>query len=302
LLAAAAALGPCAAALAGTIEGSVEFPGGLVPALTVYASDLDTSKVRMLQLARGQTSFAVEVPPGRYVVFLAPTEPGSPNVYGAYTQYSLCAAHDLDRCADHALVPITIGAKARQASVAIDDWYLTDEVAGQIDRMRGLAAGNPGFESEPLSAPRFSEYPSEPFGAAAPPDLDLGGSELSAQDRAMLRQALLNGPNFAGYLTATLTSCGLACGRFLLVDWRSGAVHELALQRPSSEVAETLTLPCRSDETVLFRRDSRLLFVTRMRGKAVVTQYFVWNQNSGALVQNGEYQRAPQSFCAVAAR
>jgi len=62
------------------------------------------------------------------------------------------------------------------------------------------------------------------------------------------------------------------------------------------------TLPCRTDEALLFRRDSRLLSVTRLRGAAVVTQYYVWNQKNAALVQSGEYQRTSQTFCAVAAR
>ena len=49
----------------------------------------------------------VEVPSGRYLVFLAPNEPGAPNIYGAYTEYSLCAPHDADgKCEDHALVSV----------------------------------------------------------------------------------------------------------------------------------------------------------------------------------------------------
>jgi hypothetical protein len=42
--------------------------------------------------------------------------------------------------------------------------------------------------------------------------------------------------------------------------------------------------------------------VSRTRGTAVVTQYYVWNQKNAALVQSGEYQRTSQTFCAVAAR
>jgi hypothetical protein len=61
-------------------------------------------------------------------------------------------------------------------------------------------------------------------------------------------------------------------------------------------------LPCRPEEALLFRRDSRLLIMTRVRGTTVVTQYFVWNQNNAALLPSGEYQRTSQTFCAVAAR
>jgi hypothetical protein len=296
-LAAVTSLGQSAGALAGTIEGAVTFPSQLVPSMTVYASELDTARVHKVRLARGQASFSVEVPPGRYLVFLAPNEPGAPDIYGAYTRYSLCASHDIDaQCADHALVPVTITAKAPRAAVTIDDWYLTDDSAEQIDHILGAADGA-RFPSEPLSAPRFSEYPSESFEAAVNPKIDFGGGELSAEDREMVQQALSGGPNFAGHVTAILTNCGPACGHLVLVDWRSGQVQEPA---PLTEIQGAL--PCRREEAVLFRRDSRLLSVTRMRGAAVVTQYYVWNQNTDALVQSGEYQRTSQAFCAVAAR
>src|ERR1700730_7173109 len=174
-LAAAASLGGSAGAGAGAIEGAVTFPAQLVPSMTAYASDLDTLKVHSVQLPRGQANFTVEVPPGRYLVFLAPNEPGAPNVYGAYTQYCLCALHDIGQCEDHTLVPITITAKVPRAAVTIDDWYLTDAVAEQIDRTRGIAAG---VELESSSAPRFSEYPSAPFDASAKLKVEYGGSDL----------------------------------------------------------------------------------------------------------------------------
>jgi hypothetical protein len=294
--AAAASLSLSAGALAGTIEGIVTFPTQLVPSMTAYASDLDTSRVRSVQLVRGQANFTVEVPAGRYLVFLAPNEPGAPNIYGAYTQYSLCAPHDSDaRCQDHALVAITITAKAPRGAVTIDDWYLTDDIAEQIDRIRGIAAG---MNSEPLSAPRFSEYPSAWYDASAAPKIDFDGSELSEAQRAEVLQALSSAPNFAGHVTAAFTHCGPSCGRVVLIDWLTGAIQGLPLQ-PAVELQGSL--PCRTDEALSFRRDSRLLSVTRTRGAAVVTQYFVWNQKNAALAQSGEYQRNLQTFCSIAA-
>jgi hypothetical protein len=297
LPAAVASLAFCAGAAAGTIDGTVTFPGEQVPSMTVYASDLETSRVHSVQLARGQASFTVEVPAGRYLVFLAPNEPGAPNVYGAYTEYSLCEPHDTDgKCEGHALVPVVINARTPHATVAIDDWYLSDDIAGQIDRIRGAAAA---FYSEPLSAPRFSEYPSASFDMSTASKVDLGGAELSDENRALVQQALASGPNFAGHVSVTLIHCGPACGRLLLIDWRSGAVQELASPHPPGDIQGTL--PCRTEEALLIRRDSRLLSVTRPRGTAVVTQYYVWNPKNAVLVLSAEYQRSAQTFCSIAA-
>ena len=300
-LTALASLGPSAGALAGTIEGTIDFPSELVPSMTVYASELDTARVHSTQFTRGQANFTIEVPPGRYVLFSTPNEPGAPDIYGAYTEYSLCAPHGVEgKCEDHALITVAITAKAQRTTVTIDDWYLSDEVADQIDHIRGISAGGgTRFDSEPLSAPRFSEYPSMPFDATAPPSIDFDDIDMSEEDRAAVQQALSNGPNFAGHVTATLTPCGLGCGRLLLIDWQTGAVRGLPVKGPQTEIQGSL--PCRLDEALVFRRDSRLLSVTRPRGTAVVTQYFVWNQKNAALVQSGEYQRTAQAFCAVAA-
>jgi hypothetical protein len=290
-----------AGAGAGAIEGTITFPSQLVPSMTVYASDLDAPRVHSVQLVRGQANFTVELPPGRYLVFLAPNETGAPDVYGAYTQYSLCGPHVEGRCEDHALVPVTVTSKTPHPAVTIDDWYLTDDVAEQIDRILGgvAAGGGARINSEPLSAPRFSEYPSASFGAAAAPKIDFSGTDLSEEDRELVHRALSNGPNFAGHLTAALTPCGPACGRLVLVDWNTGAIQRLPQNLPSEIQGN---LPCRADEAVLFRRDSRLLSISRARGASVITQYYVWNQKNAALAQNTEYRRTSQTFCAVAAR
>jgi hypothetical protein len=301
-LAAVASLGQSAGVLAGTITGTVTFPTQLVPSMTVYVSDLDTPRVRSVQLARGQANFTVAVPSGHYLVFLAPNEPGAPNIYGAYTQYSLCAPHDADgTCADHALISVAVTPRAPHASVTIDDWYLTDEVAQRIDRIRGAAPVG-GFDSEPLSAPRFSEYPSEPLAAAALPTATAlpAGSDLSDENRDIVERALSSGPNFAGHVTAALTRCGPACSRLVLIDWNTGAILGLPPQHLHAEIEGAL--PCRPEEAVIFRRDSRLLSVSRVQGTMVVTQYYVWNQKSAALTQSGEYRRSSQTFCAIAAR
>jgi hypothetical protein len=297
-LAAAVSLGHCAGAAAGTIEGVVAFPSQLVPSMTVYASEIDTSRIHTAPLARGQTNFTLELPPGRYLLFLSPNEPGAPNVYGAFTRYSLCTPHADGQCEDHTLIPVAVAGKSARIAVTIDDWYLTDEVAAQIDRIRGVADVGAAHDSQALGAPRFSEYPSESIDTPAAPKLDFSGAEVSEEERETVLRALGAGPNFAGHLTATVTRCGSGCSRLLLLDWTTGAVHELPAQPAAAEIPG---LPCRADEALLFRRDSRLMSVSRVRGTVVVTQYYVWNQKTAALVPSVEYQRTPQAFCAVAA-
>jgi hypothetical protein len=297
-VAAIASLSLSVAGRAAIIEGAVTFPSQFVPPMRVYVYELDTSHIRSVQIAEGQASFRVEVPAGRYNVFLAPVEPGAPNVYGAYTQYSLCSEHETDaNCQDHNLVIVTLSAKAPRAAVKIDDWYLTDDIAGQIDHMRGIATN---ATSEPLSAPRFSEYPIPRIDIpAAPPSpaVDFGDSALSAEERDNVLQALAGGPNFAGHLSAVLTRCGTSCAHVVLIDWRSGAVLE-----PPSLAQIQGTLPCRSDEALLFRRDSRLLSISRTRGAAVLTSYYVWSPTHASLELSAEYETTAQAFCAVSAR
>ncbi|HEY1313830.1 MAG TPA: hypothetical protein VGE92_08130 [Steroidobacteraceae bacterium] len=283
-------------ARAGAIAGAVAFPSQRVPSLTVYAAGIDSSRVASVQLAAGQANFTLEVPAGRYLVFSAPRDADAPNIYGAYTQYSLCALHASgDKCENHTLIPVSISAKSPRASVSIDDWDLTDDVAARIDRMLGIAAANTAPDPDALSAPRFSEYPSTSFATDAP-RVDFEGSELSQQERAVVLRAFQNGPNFAGHLTAVLTRCGPDCSRLVLVDWRSGQVQE-----PAALADIRGPLPCRSDAGLQLRRDSRLLSISRTRGTRIATEYYVWNQKNAQLVQSGEYLRTLQTYCAAAA-
>src|SRR5271166_6573374 len=219
------ALGSYAASIpvrAAIIEGEITFPSRSVPALTAYAFELDTSRTRTAPVAGDQTKFSIDVPPGRYVVFLAPNEAGAPNIYGAYTQFSACMARETSAaaaaataaaaaadsetaCQDHSLIVVNLKGNAMHAKVTVDDWYLSDEIADQLDHMRG-APGSAG--SEPLGAPRFSEYKSLPSDSTPAPKPDFADSAEAPPERLRLQQLLASGPNFAGYLTAALTQCG----------------------------------------------------------------------------------------------
>ncbi len=129
---------------------------------------------------------------------------------------------------------------------------------------------------EPTAKPRLKELP------------------LTAESRAMLRDAVATGPNFAGGVTAMVARCGGDCARLVLLDWR----HDQLIE-PSTLAQIDDALPCRTSEAVLFRRDSRLLSVTRIRGVGIVTQYYVWRRETGSLALVAEYPRKQSEFCAI---
>jgi hypothetical protein len=277
---------------ASVIDGEISFPGRSIPTMTAYACDLDTARIRAVPIAADQTRFSIEVPPGRYVVFLAPKEPGAPNIYGAFTQFSVCTAHQgAEGCADHSLVTIGLVGRAAHARVTVDDWYLSDDIAERIDHLLG---GGGNAVAEPLGAPRFSEYkiaPMEPTSALPP---EPAATAESATERARLQLARASGPNFSGYLTLTLAPCGSDCEHLVLLDWRSGKIIE-----SPDPIDLHGNLPCRGDEALSFRRDSRLLSVSHAHGSRIVTQYFLWKQDTEALVLTAEYERNAQQFCAA---
>jgi hypothetical protein len=282
-----------AGAFAGSVEGQVSLPSRALPAMTVYAQDLDTTRTRSIALAHGQQEFSFELPAGRYWLFAAPSAAGAPDVYVAYTRFTLCTAAGSSDCVDHTPAELTISANAPHAKATLDDWDLADAVAEHMDQIRGIVASGDARGQQASGAPRFSEYPSAAFEGTAPA---IESSDLSAQDRSALQVALAGGPNFAGHMSLASGECGPECRRLLLMDWRSGAV----LVPPRVEINGTL--PCRSDDAVLFQRDSRLLRITSARGDAILIQYYVWNPQTGELVSSGATQQSRHAFCSGAAR
>jgi len=266
---------------AAVIEGEIAFPTPRMPGMLAYAFEVETSQRKVVAVAADQTRFSIEVPPGRYLVFLAPSEPGAPDIYGSSTQYS----------DDHALSAVTLRSRGSRVAVKIDDWSLSDEVALQLDHLRGLEAAT---DTVPLGAPRFSEYPIAQTAPSTAPKLELGAGPESDELRTRLQQSLAGGPNFSAYLTAALRPCGEACERLVLVDWHSGKVVEPAILSAIDE-----NLPCRGGEALQFRRDSRLLSVTHAQGNGIVTEYYLWKPENDALVLSTEYRRSERQFCAV---
>ena len=262
---------------AATLEGQISFPGQAAPPMTASVCEVETARIRTVPLATGQAHFAVEVPPGRYIVFLAPREAGAPDIYGAYTL-------------DHGLGEVSLAGRTAHALVTIDDWYLSDAVAMQLDRIRGIDATSAG---EPLAAPRYSEYRATAEAPAAPKP-DLADLALAPEERQRVLQAFAATPNFAGAFGLVSLRCGSGCERLALLDWRSGRAT-----LPAAPAEIRGPLPCRADEAIMFRRDSRLLGIHSLAADGVLTQYYLLKPDTATLVLVAEYQRSPESFCAT---
>lgn len=280
-------------ARATTVDGTLTFPSGFVPAMTVYAREVDGTHLHSVATHESQTTFKLDLPPGRYTFFAEPSQAGAPQLYGAYTQSVVCKARAAaEACEDHALIVVGVGGGADAAtSPVIGDWAVPDSLANELDHLLGNRT-NPSVQE--LGAPRFSEYPSVHADLPTPAALDYSASNLPAEKQASAREAMPAAPDFAGTLGVIRLPCGAACVEVLLVDWRNGKVIAPA---PLAQI--TQDLPCRGDESILFRRDSRLLSVTRKHNGGIATQYFVWKADSSTLVQTAEYQRSIDRYCSL---
>ena len=283
-----AGLAPAAA-----VDGTLTFPSAFVPALTVYARNLDTSKLHSVSTRESQTAFRIDLPPGRYVFFAEPSEPGAPEIYGAYTQSVLCTARNgTDACADHGLVVYSTGSTA--ATPAIGDWTIPDNLADEFDRLLGNRSE---LNTQELGAPHFSEYPVPTLDSAQPAAaVDFSTSGLAAEQQERVQEIAKTGANFAGNLVLAAIPCGANCVDAVILDLHTGKA-----QLPPAFTRIVQDLPCRSDESILFRRNSRLLSITRKRDARIVTQYFVWKPDTASLNQTAEYQRTVERFCSLPA-
>lgn len=281
-------------ARATSVEGTLRAPGSFVPAMTVYAREVDRGHLQSITTREGQQAFRLDLPPGRYTFFAEPSQAGAPQLYGAFTEAATCRARDAGApCEDHALIVVGIaGAAAHEsAHILIADWALPDELSEEIDHVLGhRTAPSP----QELGAPRFSEYPVAGSEGAAAVRLDLSDVHVDTAGEARLRDALSRPSNFAGDVAVVEIACGPDCVDVMLIERNSGRV-----QAPEALAQLSRDLPCRGDESILYRRDSRLLSVTHRQNAGILTQYFLWNPRTAALVPTAEYQRSVERFCSL---
>ena len=129
-----------------------------------------------------------------------------------------------------------------------------------------IAAGSPGCTyalADVRSPPRFQDYPVRPvrIGRLVEPRL---ASRDARMFRSVIRDAVANGPNFAGHYTVAVWGCGAACSGFAIVDALSGHV---VLPRGLGDIAgfhvadaaDAGAIP--DHASVRFQRSSRLLIL-----------------------------------------
>jgi hypothetical protein len=286
-----------AVAQAVPIAGRLASPSDYVPALTVHAWSTTERRLYSVGTNAGQASFLLDVPPGRYVVFATPADPGAPPVYGAHTRFSLCAREpqslESGACRDHALVEIEV-AKRRVDGVDVTDWYLHDTVIAELDGILGRPAG--AVDEAPLAAPRFSEYPAVRLAQVPRADeLQPDPDPRVERDRTALVAALGAEPTFAGRFAIVRVPCGAnaavaatasAPAAPPAADCEAAAILDLPLGRVSyPDALNPLPAagPCTDRGVLQYRRDSRLLTRTARDGDQLVTRYFVWDGEAARL-------------------
>jgi hypothetical protein len=103
----------------GTITGALGYPSEVIPRLRVYAWDRDSGQWRYVITNQNDSTYALQVPPGKYIVFAYLNDGGE--IAGGYTHAVLCG---LDAaCTDHTLYVVTVGSGQQVSGVNVTDWY-----------------------------------------------------------------------------------------------------------------------------------------------------------------------------------
>jgi hypothetical protein len=280
------------------IAGALAFPGARMPALRIYAWSPATRQLHATRTARNATTYQLDLPPGQYWVFALPDEPGAPEIFGAYSEYTVCArdaeALAAGRCTGHGLVEVAPAkpGTSKASGIDIDDWYLSDAVVTELAAVVGQPLVGSSPDDARFAAPKFSEYTVTVLsGATAPSVVESAEEPRVARDLALLREALVAGPTFAGRLGLVRAPCGPHCSDVALIDLGTGTV----LYPPAlSQVAAD---PCGTADSLQYRSDSRLLIETRGLDGKVQTTYYVWQPATRALTTLASVSADRSSAC-----
>ena len=135
--------------------------------------------------------------------------------------------------------------------------------------------------------PRFGDYPAGAVFHGAPAAPDFKRNPAAEPFAAELREGARRGPNFAGYLRVVEWSCGTSCRRWMVVNSKTGRIHD------SPEPAFSLEYQL-----------SSLLLVVNTVGRFTaadppagvpIAKYYVWRNGRLELVDTRAMRNARQA-------
>ena len=278
-----------------TVEGLIRFPGEARTAAVVHARDVRSGTTTTIHVEAGDPKFVLALTPGHYWLFAQPDDPGAPDLFGAYTQWSRCQGspqpENSPACETHQLAEVVVE-RAEVTGIAIDDWYLPADIVRQLDE---ALRRNPDRPADlELGAPRFSEYPVRVQTPAAAFRFDPASHPEGRQWESAVAGVAARGVNFAGHWLVVGASCGDHCMSYALIEWSTGRIFV-----PDALRTVSGGLPCERAEPVQHRADSRLLTVTQPDDRSVVTHYYVWDEARGSLTEIASYRSSSQRYCAA---
>jgi hypothetical protein len=105
----------------GQVSGQVCYPSEFIPAMTAYFLETNSQAYTELPIAEDQGQYAVDLPPGNYLVFAWRQEY---QLGGAYTNYVACGYGEA--CTDHNLLEVTVISGQAVSGIDICDWVIVD--------------------------------------------------------------------------------------------------------------------------------------------------------------------------------
>ncbi|HEY3291640.1 MAG TPA: carboxypeptidase-like regulatory domain-containing protein [Anaerolineae bacterium] len=114
----------------GTIAGSVTYPSSLIPAMTVYARNVESGSTYTVSVAANVAVYAIRnLPVGSYIVFAWVEANGSTIMKGIGGSHSYAVSCGLSAgCTDHSPQPVEVRADQTTSGIEVSDWYEQDSV------------------------------------------------------------------------------------------------------------------------------------------------------------------------------
>jgi hypothetical protein len=88
------------------------------------------------------------------------------------------------------------------------------------------AAAGDSATSKGDRVPRFADYPAGAVFHGTPAAPDFKRNPAAEPFASELRDGARRGPNFAGYLRVVEWSCGASCRRWMIVNSKTGRIHD----------------------------------------------------------------------------